>query len=373
MSRRFRSGSLRSSGQRIFRAIIAACRESLLREKRHRQPRSITPEIPRSHSPIRRVDRHLDQFFADPLRELLDGRLGTDEELVDIRLDRDVGSEPGSPPSGSVPISLENPKFQSEIWWHTHCMTAQARYLVLSLYEIPAMQITTSCGSRASGFPFDKVRLVAGSRRFFAYSRAAHEAPSFSSGSSWTVSLRWKRWARVRSGVCRGENGGHSRSTFGKDGDRFSRLERIERRREQFLIVLRGLGRAPPSGSCPFCKKSARVALATCQSGPRKSRERIPLFSGLRASCQRRGGSFSAVRGQRGSTLPSSAVCGSAESAETGRRPGVGGFGEGYSESVSMLWYYERKDTFRRVRVGPPFDATCPTSSLARQHPLRST
>jgi hypothetical protein len=32
-------------------------------------------------------------------------------------------------------------------------MTAQARYLVLSLYEIPAIQITTSCGSRASGFP----------------------------------------------------------------------------------------------------------------------------------------------------------------------------------------------------------------------------
>ena len=81
-------------------------------------------------------------------------------------------------------------------------MTAQARYLVLSLYEIPAMQITTSCGSRSSGFPFDKVRLVAGSRRFFAYSKAAHEAPSLSSGSSWTVSLRWKRWAGSEVRVC---------------------------------------------------------------------------------------------------------------------------------------------------------------------------
>ena len=85
----------------------------------------------------------------------------------------------------SVPISLAKTRDSG----HTHCMTAQARYLVLSLYEIPAIQITTSCGSRASGFPFDKIRLVAGSRRFFAYSRAAHEAPSFSSGSSWTVSL----------------------------------------------------------------------------------------------------------------------------------------------------------------------------------------
>lgn len=125
-------------------------------------------------------------------------------------------------------------------------MTAQARYLVLSLYEIPAMQITTSCGSRASGFPFDRVWFVAGSRRFFAYSRAAHEAPSFNSGSSWTVSLRWnsepgseKAAAGEREFCSRGRWHWHSRSTFGKDGDCLSRLERIERRRKQFLIVLR--------------------------------------------------------------------------------------------------------------------------------------
>lgn len=99
MSRRFRSGNLRSSGHKIFRAIIAACRESLepIAEKK-KNPSFVSGGRlvnSRSHSPIRRVDRHLDQFFADALRELLDRRLGADQELVDIRLDRDVGSEAG--------------------------------------------------------------------------------------------------------------------------------------------------------------------------------------------------------------------------------------------------------------------------------------
>lgn len=73
---------------------------------------------------------------------------------------------------------------------HTHSIVAHERYLVLSLYAIPAMQMTTSTGSLSHVVPSEKVRRCAGSRRFFAYSSAAHEAPSLSGGSSCTVSLR---------------------------------------------------------------------------------------------------------------------------------------------------------------------------------------
>lgn len=50
MSRRFRSGNLRSSGQRIFRAIIAACRESLpIAHCQGRGNRSTVHHLGRTH------------------------------------------------------------------------------------------------------------------------------------------------------------------------------------------------------------------------------------------------------------------------------------------------------------------------------------
>lgn len=68
-------------------------------------------------------------------------------------------------------------------------MTAELRYLVLSVYVIPAITIVTSLGSPVTSPPVESALPV--SRMFLAYSSAAHEAPSLKPSMPGMVYLRF--------------------------------------------------------------------------------------------------------------------------------------------------------------------------------------
>lgn len=162
MSRREERGRDRSSTQRILRAIVAALRVSL------RHPVSFfLSAIMERDEPVGRVDGDLCERVLDRFGELLDRRLGILVELGNVRLHADRRAEPAIPHQHHVSRGVRR---------RAHCMTAELRYLDLSVYVIPAMQIVTSFGSPGTSPPVESALPV--SRMFLAYSSAAQEAPS---------------------------------------------------------------------------------------------------------------------------------------------------------------------------------------------------